>query len=279
MLCSGLQRAWLLGALLACAAAAGPGRQVLLVRVPRTASDTVEESLTAWRRQGLCDVTVRSVHSPVDQAMRPTAAMLNASDAVVVTHRDPVDRFVSAFNWRHPGHAAHLHYGADAFAFEQQLYACFNSSAELAEALIRADGTRCRQLAKMACSPVPTMPRGRMSMIQAGLASYVGTAGVAAFRSRPLLMTRVERLSDDLHRLFDWLGCDRARLPTLGLPVRSRHRMPMTQNMSRDGRHALRTALKLDYESATRLLLPLSPPACMGHNCRSDAGDPSPRAP
>jgi hypothetical protein len=72
---------------------AGAPLTALLVHVPKTAGETVVTALCACR-----GVNVTVVHAPRYSQSRPSAAALAAFDRVVVTARDPVARFASAFN-------------------------------------------------------------------------------------------------------------------------------------------------------------------------------------
>mmetsp|Transcript_35198 Transcript_35198/g.112067 ORF Transcript_35198/g.112067 Transcript_35198/m.112067 type:complete len:306 (+) Transcript_35198:3-920(+) len=243
---------------------------VLLVRVPKTASGTVEESLRQWQKLGLCNLDLRVVHSPVVISARPTAAMLYQADKLIVTHRDPVGRFVSAFNWRHPYNGQQTHNTAQspsAYPFEDELYGCFWHVNELAEALIRsyrssANRTRCEQLAWSACKTTATISGDRMSMLQAGLTSYLATAGLRAYLSRPLLIVHVEDFTADMRRLFDFLHCDSSRLGASGPQVESIHDTYPGKNrteLSAMGELTLRLALHHDYEALYHLEQGLAP--------------------
>ena len=76
--------------------------RVLLVRVPKTASESMQRALKDWKRSGWCDIDLQVVHMPDDLSRRPTAEMLSGHDKVIITSREPLSRFVSAFNWRCP---------------------------------------------------------------------------------------------------------------------------------------------------------------------------------
>jgi hypothetical protein len=237
---------------------------VLLVRIPKTASGTVEQTLREWQVLGLCSIDLRVVHSPVDISRRPTAAMLQEADKLILTHRDALSRFVSAFNWRHPYNSGQTHNTArspDAYPFEDELFACFWHVNELADALIRsyrsaANRTRCEQLAWSACKTTATISGDRMSMIQAGLTSYLLTAGLRAYLSRPLFIVHVEDFVADLRRMFEFLDCDSSRLPASGLPVVSEHDTYPGKNrteLSAMGELTLRLALHHEYNSLYHL--------------------------
>jgi hypothetical protein len=250
--------------------AVAPPLHVLLVRVPKTASDTVESSLLAWQRAGLCNIDVQAIHVPTNLRARPTADVVQAADKVIITNRDPVARFVSAFNWRHPWNSPLTHNTAqspDAYPFEEELYSCFWHVNDLADALVRsfrsaANRTRCEQLAWAACKTDPTWGNVHLSMIQAGLTSYVATAGLSTYLSRPLFVVHVEDFKADLHRLFTFLECDHSRLPASGLPIISKHEAYEGSNrteLSSMGQLLLRMALHHDYVSMYSLETGLAP--------------------
>jgi hypothetical protein len=243
---------------------------VLLIRVPKAASATIEASLREWQRLGLCSFDLRVVHSPNVISTRPTAAMIEEADKLIVTHRDPVGRFVSAFNWRHPYNGGQTHNAAQsptAYPFEDELYACFWHVNDLADALVRsyrssANRTRCEQLAWFACKTTATISGDRMSMLQAGLTSYLGSAGLRSYLSRPLLIVHVEDFMADLRRMFDFLQCDSSRLGATGLPVESVHDAYPGKNrtqLSAMGELTLRLALHHEYEALYHLEQGLAP--------------------
>merc|ERR1711879_817234 len=95
-----------------------------------------------------CDIKVSSIHAPHFPEKWPTAAQLDRFDKIIITVRDPVARFVSAFNWHHP----RANIGSERTPFEIGIYECFSHVSELADSLARShpsEGTRspCEKLA------------------------------------------------------------------------------------------------------------------------------------
>lgn len=250
--------------------ACGLSQNVLLVRVPKTASGTVVAVLKQWRQYGLCNISsLVTIHSPESRFTRPTTAQLNAADKVIVTSRDPLNRFVSAFNWRHPRNGKMTHNTAlsqHGYQFENRLYACFQHVGELADALVRSrhdmlnhiNVSMCARVAWEACSTEmgDDFSRGRDSMIHAGLSSYVNPAGPAAFLARPLRIILQEDMSASLDRLYRWLECDRLQERPA---IPSVHTMYPGKNdtyLSPMGAQMLRFALGDDYAMHNSLLSP-----------------------
>ena len=110
-----------------------------LVHVGKTGGSTVRFFL----RQNELDFLDFHEKPPVD------SAHAEFFDRWVVTVRDPVDRAVSAFNWRHPcgGGGSKLdHASQDERDFEARLYGCFEHVRDFANAL--EDETDCGAVAR-----------------------------------------------------------------------------------------------------------------------------------
>ena len=97
---------------------------------------------------------------------QPSPSVLAAFDKVIVTARDPIDRLISAFNWRHPSNPQ-IHnnpFGGRADPEEAKLYHCFDSVHAFAEALDSRNTSTCAELARTMLSG-PKSKRGRWSML------------------------------------------------------------------------------------------------------------------
>jgi hypothetical protein len=70
--------------------------RIVLIHVGKAGGDSVNALLRAHCARSRCDLPTQ-VH-----LRRATPADVANASAVVVTLRDPVERAVSAFNWRHP---------------------------------------------------------------------------------------------------------------------------------------------------------------------------------
>ena len=263
------------------AAASAPSRKVdkvLLVRVPKTASEALKSAMQNWVATGLCQYKTDMVHN----GARPTAKDLQGYDKVIMSSRDPIDRFVSAFNWRSPQNTDRKKNRPDATKWggiETDLYDCYTHVRGLANALAASrhgaknNRTRCQRLAWDSCGPwrkyTDKMPSG--AMVQLGASFYVAKAGVPAFLSRPFELVHLENLAEDMQRIYLWLGCDPASAePEVAKAVSLLYnssgyrffRIPSSHvkyqgkddtGLSDGGRKALRECLNHDYNVLDRL--------------------------
>ena len=121
---------------------------------------------------------------------------------MLITVRDPVDRAVSAFEFRHPtrGENAVRFPRSD---FELRLYKCYDSVRDWVGGL-GATG-ECGDLARAAINPTDRVAHGRSSQLDKGLVYYLDAL-------RDLLPTLEytlvwqEQLEDDARRALRWLG-------------------------------------------------------------------------
>ena len=239
---------------------------VLLIRVPKTASGTVAAAVQQWHHFDLCNISkLKVIHRPDEQNTRPTASDLRAADKVILTTRDPLARFVSAFNWRHPRNKEGTHLTAgtrDAHPFEDKLYGCFDHVSELADALVRSSHNKlnhqsismCESLAWEACA-IPNSTSPTISMLQAGIFSYVAPAGLPAFLARPLQLLHTEDLAAGLDRLYRWLECDPLRVPPKLPQVHTKSYPGKSDTqLSQMGEYMLRFALGHEYAMHHSLL-------------------------
>ena len=135
---------------------------------------------------------------------------------IVMVTRDPLDRIVSAFNYRHPyrGYPT-IHDKAipgSGDATEVALYQCFDHVNEFAEAL---SGTGpCPDLARSLFDCCDNMPP--FIFIGQGYQYYVGASGIESFVHRNYTLTHVDTLDEDMIKIAqNWLGC---RPPTADMP-------------------------------------------------------------
>ena len=121
---------------------------------------------------------------------------------LLITVRDPVDRAVSAFEFRHPtrGESAARFPRSD---FELRLYKCYDSARAWVGGL---DATgECGDLARAAVDPADRVAHGRSSQLDKGLVYYFD----AVRNLLPTLeyaLVRQEQLEDDARRALRWLG-------------------------------------------------------------------------
>ena len=228
---------------------------VLLVRTPKTGSSTALQALD--HRQQDCGYALTYIHDVGTPSMPwsdspPSAHTLSRFDKVVLMVRDPVGRFISAFNYRR---ATQAHDGS---AFEKELFNCFAHVRGLTDALARsrdrtksAQRTYCENVAWRACEP------SGLHMITAGVSWFVSGAGLPVFqrlmRSKSLEIIRTEAMEEDTTRVLRWLRCN----PRLDKPlprVNSMYPGKDDVEVSPEGAIALRQALARDYAAYHGLL-------------------------
>jgi len=170
----------------------------------------------------------------------------------IVTTRDPINRTISAFNWRHTnGGRENIHTHSPA---EMELYnECFpqvsGASYAFAEAL--SSSGRCAMLAR-ACLFEPA--RGCEHLAK-GHAYYLQSTGLIERLRQPevnLFVVRLEHLEEDMAALLDWL-CIPADKHLL---IPKRHTSYARQSdtaLSNLGLQTLRSSLMLEYHTLEAL--------------------------
>lgn len=157
--------------------------------------------------------------------------------------RDPIDRAISAFNWRSPrnGDAPH---GQNAFGTrERQFYACFENFNDFAESL--NDQSTCGHYARRALND----PQGS-EHLGMGVAWYLDKQLDCVLKQK-VFLSHAESLTSDLEGFGKWIGID-------NLDVHIPHNKgnyPMNNHTyvsSRAGK-LLRKWLEKDYEVLQKL--------------------------
>ena len=191
-----------------------------------------------------------------------------AGRKVVVNVRDPVDRIVSAFNWRHPSNSAQIHTAAGSGEEyvekeEEELYACFDRPSEWANALNSTDW--CGYVAMRAletytinttsyggrCSlESPALPYGP-SIIHGGLDFHLGDI-VGLLSTLPFMLVRYDHLDEDMAGVRAWLGDDQ---PAKGGMPEAHTSYPRSadKEISEEGRQLMRIHLNKEYALLARL--------------------------
>lgn len=174
--------------------------RVVLVHVGKTGGDSVKPLLHA--RCTRCELPWQ-VH-----LRRVTPADVAGANAVVVTLRDPVERAVSAFNWRHPRggglDSTHPFTSAHYSPTEKLLYDCFETANEFANALW--DRSWCGVVARRALTDTGTS-QDAPTHLSKGLYYHL-EALLGDLAALPLFAVRTEHIRRDLNCLFDALGLD-----------------------------------------------------------------------
>jgi len=168
---------------------------VLLVHVGKACGGSIKY----WFRDN--DVSYDEVH-----LVQLAPAVLAHYARVVVTARDPVERLVSAFNWRNPSEqfGKDLWYGGD----ERRLYDCFRDVRAFAAAVIEQgdlkEGRDCRLLARAFLTDAAY---SHTSHLGKGLAYYLGSAlaDLLGAPGREVWVARSEACDVDAEGAIRWL--------------------------------------------------------------------------
>jgi len=175
--------------------------------------------------------------------------------SVVVSLRDPVDRAVSAFNWRHfVGGKEHVPRSAEDLRVETQLYGCFPNVTAFAQAFLRPASTdNCTRLARWAVRP-NVRPRDfpAKGHLWKGFRYHLMGA-MSRLRHQPLFVARVAHMDDDLRaiprRLGRTLRVDPADMPK----AHGEYPLARARVEDADAKEALRAALKFEYDVVAKI--------------------------
>ena len=154
---------------------------------------------------------------------------------LLITVRDPVDRAVSAFEFRHPtrGESAVRFPRSD---FELRLYKCYDSVRAWVGGLDDATG-ECGDVARAAIDPLAVerggtdrVAHGRSSQLDKGLVYYFDAAVRSLLPTLEYTLVRQEQLEDDARRALRWLGwpAPTARFPQAHAAYRARGATDLT---------------------------------------------------
>ncbi|KAJ1630842.1 hypothetical protein T492DRAFT_1000173 [Pavlovales sp. CCMP2436] len=148
------------------------GKEILHVHVGKTAGASVEAFLVA-NRIGHTQVHVGSGAARVHR-------LLKWHKHVLVALRDPADRVVSAFNWRHTQGGGNVNRPRRTRAFENELYKCFPTVTSFAMSFVNGTG-RCNDLAEESVEPTSASSYVHIGM---GYRHYFGARVLALLERR-----------------------------------------------------------------------------------------------
>ena len=222
------------------------GGCVTFLHVGKTAGSTVRDVLSGLRslKGGRC-TRVKEVHSEVPRVLGPK---------IVMSARDPIDRIVSAFNYRHPSRGfQNIHNkpspgNPHADPHEVAIYKCFQHVNELAEAL-SGEG-HCADVARQSFK-VQGYVQYKVQFFAQGYEFYAGSGGIDSFVRHNFTLTHVDTLRDDIAKIARWLGC---APPPATLPhVRSKYESKHDTHLSVSGRQNLLDILQDEYRALAHL--------------------------
>jgi hypothetical protein len=213
--------------------------QVALIHVGKCAGWTVRNTLRNY------NITVWEYHM-----RQPEFSDLEKLKTAITT-RDPVDRAVSAFNWRHPSNPQ-IHnnpFGDSADPEESKLYRCFDSVHAFAEALDSQNTTTCAELARTMLTG-PKSKRGLWSLIGDDTRWYLERV-MSQLRQGEIdfTLTRVANLDADINYAVQWIT---DTPETQSVEIASVHDDDYPKKYDTDlstaGRRLLRAALQPEYD-------------------------------
>eukprot|EP00908_Phaeocystis_cordata_P012304 Transcript_23269.p1 GENE.Transcript_23269~~Transcript_23269.p1 ORF type:complete len:269 (-),score=12.79 Transcript_23269:139-945(-) len=209
---------------------------IVFVHVGKAGGDSILSALSRSCKRPGCNLRPQ-IH------MRPVRlADLAGTSAVVVSYRDPVDRFVSAFNWRHPRGGATVHAmggrpdptNPTAAKAEIALYRCFEEPNEAANALW--DETWCGVVARQALN------EKEVGHIGKGLFYYFGNV-LDMLERVPIFVVHASSIRSDMACLASKLGLRFVPPPHLNSDYARRNRTFLDAT----GREKLTHALANEY--------------------------------
>lgn len=152
----------------------------------------------------------------------------------IVSVRDPIDRAVSAFNWRSPRNGGQGAPGRN-LEIEEELYACFATANHFAEAL--GDGGACGGLARK-------MLNDHIAHLGMGLAFYF-SSDLECMLTQKVYLIRVKTWARDVSDVTKLLGAEREPLHE---HVHADYPMGNETYLSEKGQSLLNQALRREYE-------------------------------
>lgn len=227
---------------------------VIFVHVGKTAGTSIALNLVQSGIRGVWDLSPTCLARELCQVhCKPvTVCDLAGGGPVFIPVRDPVERAVSAFNYRHPRYGSE-HVKAPHAAAELELYRCFDVIDELARAL--PEQTRCGSLARDSLSK-PTVG----FHLAMGFAFYLHNAaplltadrGPGGEQRRRYVLVRHDHVEEDMSVVRSWAGLPPA--PPGPFPhVLSNYPSHNWTELSELGRANLVAHLAEDYKVLARL--------------------------
>ena len=240
-------------------------RVLLFVHVGKTGGTTVEDFLVANNIKHVA-IHTKPLSSKIcklkhvfgeKKCERFEDRWKTLTDKVVVSVRDPIKRVISAFNWRHTNGGgvkdksfSRKHY-PDAYRFDINLYECFASINDFAEALFPPDGGirnatgRCEHLAHKALELNNTFYGPHLSQ---GYRFYMGEDVLDYMKAdnRSIYLIHQESMQEDLLGIGEFLNV-RLRSPKIS-QRRSAYKRKNDKYISEWGMKNLRKVLQPEYE-------------------------------
>lgn len=182
------------------------------------------------------------------------------TDKVVVSVRDPIARVISAFNWRHTDGGGvkdksfSLKHYPEAYYFDINLYKCFPSINDFAEALgpeySGNSSTKCRSIARDALDLNSTFYGPHLMQ---GYRFYMGPEILDYFniQNRSIYVVHQETMEADLMGLSDFLHV-KLKHPRIS-QRRSAYKRKNDKYISEQGKVNLRKALQPEYDFLEQL--------------------------
>ena len=246
-------------------------KPLVFVHVGKAAGGTVRAELIAGLRRNPGAARIMEVH------MEPPPVHLLEVGGIFIA-RDPVDRVVSAFNWRLPkggGRGLDPQDEPAAKRVEERLYRCFTHPEPFARALVVGLSDASSADSGSQSSPASSCERAareawttHLKHVGQGLEYYYGALPLPQLR---YVLLEAERLGEDL-------ACLRHRL--LPLPWREQPRVhdhypARNQTITSETRAALRSVLSREYEVLHELRKHAQPACPHGAAAGSAAADAS----
>jgi hypothetical protein len=204
-----------------------------LIHIGKCAGATVNKYLT------LNNLQVDRIHAAVPDPKRLKHA------GIVVVLRDPIERTISAFNWRHPStrpvNGRRCCPTLDHTATEIAFYKCFDHVNDFAEALDQ--NSQCGQRARDALTK-------HMKHIGMGYEFYFPDNVMSALKNHLVFAIHQQRLTEDLHDFLNWnsIRPTHERIPASHSADGAIYPKMNDTYISQEGRHKLRAHLARDYE-------------------------------
>lgn len=213
--------------------------RIAFIHVGKTAGEAVGRFLRAQH------VQFNSVHT-----RRVSQRTLRRAERVIISDRDPVERVISAFKWRHLDGGGPVNRFPQHAAFERALFGCFPSATSFAQSFLNGTG-ECARLANEAIRPSHSTHWNAPFHIAMGLTFYLERV-LDILLTKPIFVTHLDaRLPCELASLGTFLGVNIT--PTELRQVHAKYRRHDEKVTDKDATAALRRALRFEYEIQAKI--------------------------